>query len=100
MGEDRVEGLAFPGTPSVGESHFAGRKREVPVAGATVSTIWSGAVKGADSCITGGSGECTITKNNIRGGDSVTFSVTGVTLDGYTYNASDNHESSIILNRP
>ncbi|MEJ2270309.1 MAG: SdrD B-like domain-containing protein [Desulfobulbaceae bacterium] len=67
---------------------------ENTLAGVTVSGSWSGGAKGSDTCVTDGLGQCTITKSNIRG-DSVTFSVTGVSLAGYTYNDGDNHVSSI-----
>jgi hypothetical protein len=67
------------------------------VAGATVNGSWSGSGKGTGSCVvTDGSGQCTITKSNIRG-DSVTFTVTGVSLTGYTYNDGDNEVSRITV---
>jgi hypothetical protein len=69
------------------------------VAGATVSGSWSGSGKGTGSCVTDGSGQCTITKSNVRG-DSVTFTVTEVSLAGYTYNDGDNEVSSITVNKP
>jgi hypothetical protein len=46
--------------------------------------------------VTDGFGQCTITKSNVRG-DSVTFTVTEVSLAGYTYNDGDNDESSITV---
>jgi hypothetical protein len=67
---------------------------DLTIPGATVSGSWSGGAKGSDTCVTDGSGQCTITKSNIRG-DNVTFSVTGVSLAGYTYNDGENHVSSI-----
>jgi hypothetical protein len=63
---------------------------ELPLANATVEGVWSGASDGTGSCVTDGSGQCTINKNNIRSGDMVTFEVTNVILDGFTY-APDYH---------
>jgi hypothetical protein len=59
-----------------------------------------GGAKGSDTCVTDGSGQCTITKSNIRG-DSVTFTVTGVSLAGYTYNDGENDViNSITVSKP
>jgi uncharacterized repeat protein (TIGR01451 family) len=63
---------------------------ELWLANATVEGVWSGAFSGTGSCVTDGSGQCAINKNNIRSGDMVTFQVTNVILDGYTY-ALDYH---------
>jgi hypothetical protein len=72
---------------------------ETTLANATVSGSWSGSGKGTGSCVTDGFGQCTITKSNVRG-DSVTFTVTEVSLAGYTYNDGDNDDDSITVNKP
>ena len=60
------------------------------VSGAVVSGTWS--TGGSGSCTTGTAGTCTISRNNISGGTgSTTFTVTGVTKSGATYDAAANH---------
>jgi hypothetical protein len=62
-----------------------------PVAGATVSGSWSNGANGNANCVTNGSGQCTVSKNNLRNNiQSVNFNVTNVSAGGYTYNAGDN----------
>lgn len=64
-----------------------------PVAGATVSGSWSNGVTGNANCVTNGSGQCTVSKNNIRNNfQSVTFTVTNVSAGGYTYDAGANSD--------
>jgi hypothetical protein len=66
---------------------------EAPVAGATVNGSWSNGSSGSSSCVTNASGQCTVTKNNLRSNTpSVMFTVTNVTAAGNTYNASANHD--------
>jgi hypothetical protein len=61
------------------------------VADATVSGLWSDGTSG--SCPTNASGQCFIDQNNIRSGDSITFTVTDVTHGAFTYAAADNHDA-------
>jgi hypothetical protein len=87
------------GTPGIGSRwsatvtftvHTSG---EAPVAGATVSGSWSNGTSGMESCVTNASGQCSVTRNNIRGSfSSVTFTVTNVVSAGNTYNAGSNHD--------
>lgn len=64
-----------------------------PLANAKVTGSWSGGPTGASSCTTSSSGQCTVTKNLSRNAyPSATFSVTNVTLSGYTYDSSANHD--------
>ncbi len=66
---------------------------EGPVSGATVSGSWSNGTSGSAACATNASGQCTITKTNLRGNvSSVTFTVNNVTSSGNTYNAGANHD--------
>ncbi len=70
--------------------HNAG---ESPVSGATVNGSWSGGASGGASCVTNGAGQCTVTKNNLKNNVSeITFTVTGVSLTGATYNPGANHD--------
>ena len=63
-----------------------------PVAGATVTGEWSGAVTGTVSGTTGSDGTVTFSTGNMSGGTGVTFTVTGVTHDMLTYDATANHD--------
>lgn len=64
-----------------------------PVANATVSGTWSAGASGSDTCVTNGSGQCNITKNNInRNRASVTFTVDNVTASSFTYDSGVNHD--------
>ncbi len=64
-----------------------------PVPNATVSGAWSNGVNGGGSCITDGSGQCSIGKNNIKGNaGSVTFTVNDVAGTGYSYVSGANHD--------
>ncbi len=64
-----------------------------PIANATVNGSWSNGANGGGSCVTNTSGQCTITKNNVRGNNSsVTFTVDDVTATGNTYNSGANHD--------
>jgi uncharacterized repeat protein (TIGR01451 family) len=64
---------------------------EGAVADATVSGLWSDGTSG--SCPTNASGQCFIDRNNIRSGDSITFTVTDVAHGAFTYSAADNHDA-------
>jgi hypothetical protein len=61
------------------------------LADATVSVLWSDGSSG--SCFTNNSGQCAIDRNNIRSGDSITFTVTDVAHGAFTYSAADNHDA-------
>jgi hypothetical protein len=63
------------------------------VANATVNGFWSSGASGSGLCVTNGSGQCTVSKNNIRGTfDRVTFTVDDVFHAGNTYQPEDNHD--------
>ena len=66
------------------------------VPGATVGGAWSGKVSGTGSTLTNSSGAATIVSPRVKAaaGDVFTFTVTGVTLSGYSYDASLNVETS------
>jgi PKD repeat protein len=64
-----------------------------PLANATVAGTWSGGAKGGAECTTDASGQCTVTKGNLKFDVStVTFTVDSVTLAGYAYAPGDNHD--------
>jgi hypothetical protein len=63
------------------------------VSGATVSGSWSAGASGSGSCVTNASGQCSVSKTNLRTTtNSVTFSVTNVSLAGSTYSGAANHD--------
>ena len=71
------------------------------ISGATVSGGWSGATtKGDLSGVTGGDGKVTLESGAVKGGGTYTFTVTGVSASGYTYNASLNNEDSDQVTAP
>jgi hypothetical protein len=64
-----------------------------PVSVATVGGEWSDGASGSDSCETDDLGQCTVTKNNIKGNQStVTFTVTDVTEISHVYQPGANHD--------
>jgi hypothetical protein len=71
------------------------------IANATVNGSWSAGASGSGSCETDDSGQCSITKNNIKkNANSVTFTVTDVSHRDYTYQSNDNHIDSISILQP
>ncbi len=71
------------------------------VAGATVTGTWS-AGSGAGSCVTTTAGTCTLANSSLttKRNASVTFTVTGVSATGATYDPTRNLASSITVTRP
>jgi hypothetical protein len=78
------------------------------VTGARVVGSWSRSATATTECITGSGGTCTVSfsglKKNVK---SITFTVTGVTLAGQTYVASQNHDpdgssngTAVTVNKP
>jgi hypothetical protein len=64
-----------------------------PIANATVTGAWSNGASGTSSCTTNSSGQCTVSKRDIRKGrNSVTFTVNNVSRSGSTYNSNNNHD--------
>jgi hypothetical protein len=63
------------------------------VSGALVSGNWSAGATGSSSCTTNTSGVCSVSKSNLKlSVSSVTFTVTGASKSGYTYNSAANHD--------
>jgi len=70
----------------------------VAVPGVVVSGAWSNGFTGTGTCTTGTDGTCTITSGSMKlTVPSVTFTVTNLTLDTYTYNPAADVKSSIII---
>jgi PKD repeat protein len=66
---------------------------EGTVSGALVEGTWSDGATGGDSCTTDGSGQCSVTKGNLKSNVlSVTFSVSNVTSGAGAYAPGDNHD--------
>ncbi|MCB9101118.1 MAG: S8 family serine peptidase [Anaerolineales bacterium] len=64
-----------------------------PLANATVNGSWSNGASGSDSCNTDTSGQCSFTKNSIRGNvANVIFEVDSVTHSNYNYLPSANQD--------
>ena len=65
------------------------------VPGATVTGTWGGVVTGTTSVATASNGIATFTSPNTRAKTGTfTFTVTGVTLSGYSYDSTTNAETS------
>ncbi|MBU4350284.1 caspase family protein [bacterium] len=68
-----------------------------PVEGATVSGYWSGATSDSDSGVTNVNGKVSLQSDKVRNpssGTTFTFTVDGVTKDGWTYDSSANEKTS------
>jgi serine protease AprX len=61
-----------------------------PVAGVTVTGSWSSG--GTASCVTDANGRCSVSRNFGKKQTSVTFTVSGLSKSGYTYDAPSNHD--------
>ena len=70
------------------------------IAGATVTGAWSGVVTGTDQGVTGADGTVMVESPGKNNGGTFTFTVTDVSLDGYSYNTSLNWETSDWVTAP
>ncbi len=72
-----------------------------PVSGATVTGAWSGVVSGTGTATTNTSGVAAIRSKRVKApaGSVFTFSVTGASLSGYSYDPSLNVETSDSISR-
>jgi len=69
-----------------------------PVSGVVVSGAWSAGLTGTGTCTTGTDGTCTITSASMKlTVPSVTFTVTNLAADGFTYDANANVETSLVV---
>ena len=63
----------------------------ISVPNATVTGSWSAGANGSSTCVTGGTGQCDVSKSGINTkNSSVIFTVTGVSHASYTYQPGDN----------
>jgi thermitase len=66
---------------------------ESPVTGAGVDYTWNDGSTGSSSCITNGSGTCVVSSSNVpKKNGSITFTITTITVNGYSYAVSSNHD--------
>ena len=72
-----------------------------PVSGAQVTGTWSGVVSGNASVTTNSSGAADFRSASVKAttGSTFTFTVTGITLSGYTYDAASNVETRDSITR-
>ena len=64
------------------------------VADATVTGRWSEGVSGTESCTTTTNGTCVFDSEDIRKRNgTITFTVTGVSVNGHSYSAAQNHDA-------
>jgi cyanophycinase len=106
-----LDGSSVPGTPGRWDAtilitvHDASHN---PVAGVTVTGVWSNGATGTSSCITNASGQCSVTKIGTRTTvNSVAFTVTNATHSSLTYQPTSNHDpdgdsngTAITVNKP
>jgi hypothetical protein len=71
----------------------------LPVTGATVTGTWSGVVSGTGSAITASTGVASLTSPSTKSRGTFTFTVTGVSLSGYSYQPSSNVETADSITR-
>ncbi len=88
IGDLDGRGVATRSTWKATVTALVHNQNEAPVSGATVSGKWSAG--GSGSCRTGKAGTCSISKDRLTGAN-VTFTVSGVSLSGYTYVPGSNH---------
>lgn len=70
---------------------------EQPVAGATVTAAWTGALVKTGSCVTTDTGQCTLASGTLSGKRiGATATVTGVTAPSSTYAVAANHAATAI----
>jgi PKD repeat protein len=69
------------------------------VSGATVTGNWSGIVSGTSSRTTDSAGKATLTSASTQKTGTLTFTVTGVTAAGFTYDAAVNIETTDSITR-
>ena len=77
-----------------------------PIAGATITVAWTGAVAKTASCVTASTGQCTLQSGTLSYGRSwVTLTVTNVSAPLSTFSGSANHTpsgpgSAVTMTRP
>jgi len=69
------------------------------VPGATVSGSWSGVVSGSASAVSGSNGVASLNSPNTKSSGTFVFTVTGLSLSGYSYQPALNVESADSITR-
>jgi hypothetical protein len=69
------------------------------VTGATITGNWSGLVSGAASAVSASNGVATMSSPNSKSSGTFVFTVTGVTLAGFSYQPATNVETSDSITR-
>jgi PKD repeat protein len=69
------------------------------VEGATVAGNWSGVVSGSSSGMTGRGGTVKLSSPSTTKSGTFTFTITGISIPGYTYDATQNTETSDSITR-
>jgi PKD repeat protein len=69
------------------------------VPGATVTGTWSGIVAGGASAVTGSNGVASLASPTTKASGTFVFTVTGVTLSGYSYQTGLNVETADSITR-
>lgn len=69
----------------------------LPVSGVLADGVWSNGTSGAGSCTTDGSGQCSVSKPNLKSNvASVAFNVNNLTLGGYSYDSGANEVTAVV----
>ncbi len=87
--------ISLPGslTWSADVSIFVEDQNGQPLQNVSVTGSWSGGDPATASCTSDLSGQCTVTDNGLSKSEkSVSFTVTSLSLAGYTYAPGDNHD--------
>lgn len=71
-----------------------------PVAGAAVNGVWSGLTSGTASGLTNAQGQVSFQSKRVKKGGTFTFTVSGVSAAGYTYDAAANTATSGSISTP
>jgi len=72
----------------------------LPALGTTVTGSFSGATSSTASGVTDASGNVTLTSTTKSGGGTWTFTVTGISKAGWSYNTALNRKTSATLKYP
>ena len=72
-----------------------------PVPDATVTGRWSNGTNGTSSCTTNGSGQCLLSKSNLKSNtNSVTLTVDNIAHTAYSYDSGSNTITEITVTKP
>ena len=71
-----------------------------PLPGATVTGEYSGIVRGTVNGDTGSDGKVVLTSKKTRKSGTITFTITGISLIGYTYDSALNNQAQVSILTP